>query len=101
MVLSEAVVQRAELQEGGAVVVAQPRGRRQILDGLLWVPDPDVAFGAKLPRLRIPGRDLKKNKNTTGESIILTLFIFLNVLKMGIIQINRPMMPLSAKFTLF
>ena len=56
MVLSEAVVEQTELQEGRAVVVAQPCCGREILDGFLRFPHPDVAFCAKLPRLRIPGR---------------------------------------------
>lgn len=49
MVLSEAVVQHAQLQEGRAVVVAQPRGRRQILDGFLRISHSDVTFCTKLP----------------------------------------------------
>lgn len=63
--LSEGVVQHAELQEGGAVVIAQPCGWCQILDGLLWVPHSDVAFRTKLPWFWIPGRDLEKQKHDT------------------------------------
>lgn len=59
MVIPQAVVQRAELQEGGAVVVSQPGGRRQVLDGFLRVSQSDVTIGAELPRLRIPRRDLR------------------------------------------
>lgn len=65
MVLAEAVVQQAELEEGGTVVVAEPRGRRQVLDGFLWVSHSDVALGTELPRLGIPGRDLRKDGNLT------------------------------------
>lgn len=60
MVLPQAVVQQAELQEGGAVVVAQPGGGRQVLDGFLRVPHPDVALCTQLPRFGIPGGDLKR-----------------------------------------
>lgn len=49
MVLSEAVVKHAELQVGGAVVVAQLRGRRKILDGLLRVAHSDETLRPKLP----------------------------------------------------
>lgn len=49
VVLSEVVVKQTKLQEGGAVVIAQPCGRRQILDGFLRIPHSDVALGAKLP----------------------------------------------------
>lgn len=59
MVFSLAVVEQTELQESGAVIVAQPRGRRQILDGLLRVAHPDVALCAELPQFGIPGRNLK------------------------------------------
>lgn len=65
MVLSQGVVQHAELQEGGAVVVAQPCGWCQILDGLLRVPQSDVAFRTELPRFWIPGRDLGEQKHNT------------------------------------
>lgn len=67
MVFSEAVVQHAELQEGSAVVVAEPRGWRQVLDGFLRVSHSDVTFCAKLPRLRIPRRDLQKDGNFYKE----------------------------------
>lgn len=69
VVLSLAVVQHAELQEGGAVVVAQPRGRRQILDGFLRIPHPDVTFCAELPRLGIPGGDLKRDVQTDSTQL--------------------------------
>lgn len=59
VVFSLAVVEQTELQESGAVIVAQPRGRRQILDGLLRVAHPDVALCAELPQFGIPGRNLK------------------------------------------
>lgn len=63
MVVAEAVMQLAELQKGGAVVVAKPRRRREILDGFLWISHPDVALCAELPRLRIPRRDLEEDGN--------------------------------------
>lgn len=63
MVVAEAVVQLAELQKGGAVVVAKPRRRREILDGFLWISHPDVALCTELPRLRIPRRDLEEDGN--------------------------------------
>lgn len=62
-VLSLAVVEQTELQESGAVIVAQPRGRRQILDGLLRVAHPDVTLCAELQQFRVPGRNLKQNNN--------------------------------------
>ena len=61
--IPEAVVQQAELQEGGAVVVAEPRGRRQIQDGFLWIAHPDVTLCTELPGLRIPRRDLRRDGN--------------------------------------
>lgn len=73
VVLSLAVVQHAELQEGGAVVVAQPRGRRQILDGFLRIPHSDVTFCAELPRLGVPGGDLKSDVQTNSTQPQKTL----------------------------
>ena len=64
--LSQAVVQGAQLEEGGAVVVAEPRGGGQVLDGLLGVPQPDVAVGPQLPRLGVPGGDLTGGRGTGG-----------------------------------
>lgn len=63
VVFSLAVVEQTELQESGAVVVAQPRGWRQILDGLLRVAHSHVTLCAELPRFGIPGGNLEAHSN--------------------------------------
>lgn len=87
VVVPEAVVQHAELQEGGAVVIAQPRGRGQVLDGLLRVPHAHVAFRTKLPRVWIPGRDLEKQQNVThSPAKVLNLNTFWGFLFFRVLQ---------------
>lgn len=56
--LSQAVMQTAQLQEGGPVVVAELGGGVQVLDGLAGLPQLNEAGSAQLPRIRVPGRQL-------------------------------------------
>lgn len=62
MVFSLAIVEQTELQESSTVVVAQPRGRRQILDGLLRVAHSYVTLCAEFPRFRIPRGNLQAHQ---------------------------------------
>lgn len=49
VVFSLCVVEQTELQESSAIIVAQPCGWRQILDGFLRVAHPDVTLCAEFP----------------------------------------------------
>lgn len=60
--LSQAIMQGAELEEGSSVVVPQPGGGGQVLDGLPRVSQTNVAFSPELPRLRVPGGELEREK---------------------------------------
>lgn len=63
VVFSLAVVKQTELQESGTVVVAQSRGRCQILDGLLRVAHSHVTLCSEFPRLGIPRGNLQAHSN--------------------------------------
>lgn len=55
-------MQGAELEEGSSVVVPQPGGGSQVLDGLPGVSQADVAFSPELPSLRVPGGELRRKR---------------------------------------
>lgn len=53
-------MQGTELEEGSSVVIPQPGGGSQVLNGLPGVSQVDVTFSPELQRLRVPGGQLLK-----------------------------------------